>query len=161
MLMYMCGCLHVGVQRGCDACACEHACVDGLGCRQVCKGAGLPTCVHAHGCVCTHLHVYAWVCLQRCACIWVCECVQGGVLILDVFFCTGVYTRIDARVCSWVSAKVFLHIRACVCTWVCAGVWIHVRVHALGCSGSASEPRGPAGGTWLWRWLGAHCWLQS
>ena len=43
MLMYMCGCLHVGVQRGCDAC--EHACVDGLGCTQVCKVAGLR--VHA------------------------------------------------------------------------------------------------------------------
>ena len=100
MLMYMCGCLHVGVQRGCDAC--EHACVDGLGSDRCAKEQGCPrVCMHRdvcarrctcmHGCACKGVHAYGFVSackevfdpgcvfLHRCVHAYRCTCVLMGV----------------------------------------------------------------------------------
>lgn len=137
-------CLHMQVQRDGVVHACVHSCtcVGGFSCTEVCRGTGWHTyvharggvCMHVQGCACKCVHAYGCVCARRC-------------LNMDVSFCTRVCA--SRRVCSWMSARIFLHICARICPWECAGVQIHVRVHTRRRTSSASEPRGPAGGTWL------------
>lgn len=108
-------------------------------CTQICKGAGLHTCVHICACMCMDVHVCAKVGLQMCAYISVCVCqevFEHGCVILHVCVhaCRCMCVPMDvskgdlAHVCMCLSVGVCRCVDTCpcACTGVCANQCLHV-----------------------------------